>query len=88
MLKNVHYFSYTFSSLQTSCIECSLLNLSWQKSGQLISWDPECAPNKAFWKMANFLREHYQCTYCDITVTTYQKNRGGESARPEQASIK
>ena len=74
MLENVYYFSYTFSSLQTSCIECSLLNLSWQKSGQL--------------KMANFLREHYQCTYYDITVTTYQKNRGGESARPEQASIK
>ena len=62
MLKNVYYFSYAFSSLQASNIECSLLNLPGQKSGQLIPWDPKCALNQPFWKIANFLREQSQGT--------------------------
>ena len=66
MLKNAYYFSYTFSSLQTSCIECSLLNLPGQKSGQLIPWDPKCAPNQTL--LGN--------TYYDLSVTPYHKIEG------------
>ena len=46
MLKNAYYFPYTFSLSQTICIECSLLTLPEKKSGQLIPWDPNCAPNQ------------------------------------------
>ena len=76
MLKNAYYFSYTFCSLQTSWIECSLLNLLGQKTGQLIPWDPKCAPNQTLLEMANFLREHSQGTYYDISVTTNQTIEG------------
>ena len=46
MLNIAYYFSYKFSLLQTSSIECSLLNLLGQKIGQLIPWDTKCALNQ------------------------------------------
>ena len=38
-----------FHALSLHCkhLESSLLNLLGRKSGQLIPWDPKCAPNQA-----------------------------------------
>ena len=45
----------------------------------MVSWShgtQNVPRTKPLWKMANFLREHSQGTYCDISVTTYQNMQG------------
>ena len=69
-LKMLIIFLYTFSSLQTSCIDCSLLNFPGQRVVSRSHGTKDVPRTKPFWKMANFLREHSQGTYYDILVIT------------------
>ena len=80
MLKNAYYFSYTFSSLQTSWIECSLLNVLGQKSGHLIPWDPKCAPNQTLLYTSRVLIMIYQW---QLTKKRGGKVRSAEFGDPE-----
>ena len=41
----------------------------------VVSWSQNMPRTKPFWKMANFLKEHFQGNYYDKSVTTYHSRR-------------